>query len=189
MLFFMVTGQHPWNVANTPMMTQQIMKGSFTVPKTVSPDCKNIIDGLLRVNPKERLTLDELLNHRWFDLAGAYPFASPRSPRNLSDIVETCRDRRRYTDDEFQIMCPVPGGAVVQPDVVEECLTVFRCRSCGFEPRLLTDQRGRRRRFALPVQREQARDTGGSRPRLSQGAFPRQSFRRASEPPGKKDMK
>jgi serine/threonine protein kinase len=68
-LFTMVTGEHPWNVTNTSIMLRQILKGTYTVPGFVSPDCKNLICSMMRVTPSERLSMERILEHPWLKLA------------------------------------------------------------------------------------------------------------------------
>ena len=67
LLFFMVTGTHPWSTSNTSVMLHQILKGDFIVPDSASNDLKNLLQGMLQVNPQDRWTLDKVLQHPWFE--------------------------------------------------------------------------------------------------------------------------
>ena len=69
-LYYMVTGQQPWSVANASLMMRQIMKGSFSLPKTVSEECQNLIEAMLKVNPQDRIQMEEILKHPWLQCAG-----------------------------------------------------------------------------------------------------------------------
>ena len=68
-LFAMITGEHPWNITNTSIMLRQILKGSYTIPPFVSSQCKDIINKMMQVNPKDRITVEEILKHPWIKIA------------------------------------------------------------------------------------------------------------------------
>jgi len=68
-LFAMVTGEHPWNISNTSIMLRQILKGSYTVPPFVSSQCKDLITRMMNVNPKDRITIDDIIKHPWMKMA------------------------------------------------------------------------------------------------------------------------
>ena len=68
-LFFMVTGSHPWSTSNTSVMLHQILKGDYCIPPTVSPDLRELITGMLQVNPQNRFDMNKVLEHRWLEKA------------------------------------------------------------------------------------------------------------------------
>lgn len=68
-LFAMVTGEHPWNISNTSIMIRQILKGAYTVPSFVSNQCNDLIKKMLKVNPRDRISIENILNHPWMKLA------------------------------------------------------------------------------------------------------------------------
>lgn len=68
-LYAMVTGEHPWNITNTSIMLRQILKGSYTVPNFVSPKCKELIQGMMKVDPHQRMTMEQVLQHPWLKAA------------------------------------------------------------------------------------------------------------------------
>lgn len=130
-LFLMVTGQHPWNVVNTSMMTRQILKGNYTVPKTVSDECKDLIERMLKVDPKDRITIDGIMAHPWLkradeakdpgeislmDLAmkGAAtstPLQKEEKPIQLSELVGKSTN---VSNDQFKILSPFAEGGEVE---------------------------------------------------------------------------
>jgi serine/threonine protein kinase len=69
----MVIGEHPWNVSNTSIMLRQILKAAYTIPTFVSSDCKSLIQGMMKVNPTDRMTIEEILEHPWLKLAQSVP--------------------------------------------------------------------------------------------------------------------
>ncbi|OHS99209.1 hypothetical protein TRFO_34343 [Tritrichomonas foetus] len=65
-LFAMVTGQLPWTKRNQAQLFEQIKKGEYIIPDYVSAKCKDLIKGLLCVDPKKRLTIGQAMAHSWF---------------------------------------------------------------------------------------------------------------------------
>ena len=68
-LFAMVTGQLPWTKRNQQQLFEQIRNGEYTVPSFLSKECTSLITGLMTVDTKKRLTIDEALNHPWLQSA------------------------------------------------------------------------------------------------------------------------
>lgn len=64
-LFAMVTGQLPWTKRNQAQLFAQIRQGQYVIPKYLSRECRDIIAGMLTVDVKKRLTLEQLSNHPW----------------------------------------------------------------------------------------------------------------------------
>ncbi|KAH0789339.1 CAMK family protein kinase [Histomonas meleagridis] len=78
-LYAMVTGEHPWNVSNTSIMLRQILKGLYTIPSYVSSDCRELIGQMMRVNPQERASIEDVLKHPWLKIADKLPIARKSS--------------------------------------------------------------------------------------------------------------
>lgn len=64
-LYVMVTGQNPWNISNTSLMLHQILRGSYHLPDFLSQSLTNLISNMLKVNPSERFTMQDVLAHSW----------------------------------------------------------------------------------------------------------------------------
>ena len=82
-LFSMVTGDNPWNYSNTAQMIQQILQANYTVPDYVSESCKDLIQGMLRVNPDDRLSVEDILDHPWLECASEAKIKMPPKPREI----------------------------------------------------------------------------------------------------------
>lgn len=79
-LYIMVCGRNPFfdkAEGLTDKCKDKICKGSFSLPSDIklSNACKDLIKGCLTPDPKQRITVMEMLNHAWFgdELAGAKP--------------------------------------------------------------------------------------------------------------------
>jgi serine/threonine protein kinase len=83
-LFAMVVGEHPWNVANTSIMLRQILKAAYTVPNFVSPECKALIQGMMKVNPADRITIEGIIEHPWMACAAK----APAKPEFLPPVLQ-----------------------------------------------------------------------------------------------------
>jgi len=64
-LYALVVGDLPWNTSNSSIMIHQIVKGSISFPVSLSENLRLLLMGMLKVNPNERLSLDEALAHPW----------------------------------------------------------------------------------------------------------------------------
>ena len=46
-------------------MEKIILEGKYEKLEDVSPEANDLIEGMLKLDPKKRLTEDEILNHPW----------------------------------------------------------------------------------------------------------------------------
>ncbi|CAL0306035.1 unnamed protein product [Lupinus luteus] len=111
-LFQLVTGKTPFTGNNQIQLLQNIMKSTeLQFPsdnQSLSTECKDLCQKLLRRNPVERLTFEEFFNH---------PFLSQKQPeqdeplrnRSSSRLVGECysteSDPLRRTEEKFQEDC------------------------------------------------------------------------------------
>jgi serine/threonine protein kinase len=65
LLYTMLFGQVPFKASNMEDLHLLIKKGEFEFPFEVSEEAKSLMNGLIRVNPKERFTLPKILSHPW----------------------------------------------------------------------------------------------------------------------------
>ncbi|KAI9009805.1 kinase-like domain-containing protein [Gaertneriomyces semiglobifer] len=67
-LFNMVTGRYPFEFdedGNLLALYEKIMGAGFATPPEVSPDLKNLFDGMLEKDPDKRLSTAQVLTHPW----------------------------------------------------------------------------------------------------------------------------
>ena len=67
-LYIMLCKKFPFNDKNNSKLYQKILSGKFIIPNNLSNEAKDLIINLLKVNPEERIKLDEIKNHPWFNL-------------------------------------------------------------------------------------------------------------------------
>ena len=67
-LYLMLCKSFPFNDKNNSKLYQKILAGKFNIPNNLSNEAKDIIIKLLKVNPQERIKLNDIKNHPWFNL-------------------------------------------------------------------------------------------------------------------------
>ena len=67
-LYLMLCKQFPFNDTNNSKLYQKILSGKFLIPNYLSNEAKDLINNLLKVNPQERIKINEIKNHPWFNL-------------------------------------------------------------------------------------------------------------------------
>jgi serine/threonine protein kinase len=118
-LYVMVTGCHPWDITNTSTMIRQIMSAEFTVPASVSPACREMIRGLIQVNPDARTPVSQLARHAWFRLASQTKGLGRTGGPNLPSLAmphghssSNLLSARSKDRDPFQILSPFEAPSI-----------------------------------------------------------------------------
>ncbi|KAK8887668.1 hypothetical protein M9Y10_038721 [Tritrichomonas musculus] len=145
-LYEMITGEHPWNITNTSQMLRQILKAEFKIPSYVSLECQNLIYNLIRVDPNERFTVSEILNHPWMQLAkkkslpkNISPIDLPLPPLNPPSIEELSSASAQNSErsdcgiyspfDGFDQIVPLNISDPIKTESLISCLPKLRVRS------------------------------------------------------------
>jgi serine/threonine protein kinase len=63
----MVTGRLPFDDDNIQRLLMKVQAGQFHMPQELPKDLQNIIHAMLTVDPVERITLEEIKAHPWFN--------------------------------------------------------------------------------------------------------------------------
>ena len=66
LMFELLSGYSPFCAKTNQDLYSNIRKLKINWPADMPPLAKNLISKILKLNPKERLSLDEILNHQWF---------------------------------------------------------------------------------------------------------------------------
>ena len=65
LLYIMLTGKYPFFDTNSTNLFKKICKGAFFLPSFLSPQASCLILNLMRINPNDRMTAEEIFNHPW----------------------------------------------------------------------------------------------------------------------------
>ena len=66
-LYYMLGGVQPFKANSILELEKTIMSGEYKELEEVSKEANKLIKGMLQVNPKKRLGVDEILGHPWLD--------------------------------------------------------------------------------------------------------------------------
>lgn len=85
-LYALLVGALPFDDDNLRQLLEKVKKGVFHIPHFVSPECQNLLRGMIEVNPELRLTLEQIHRHSWVvvDSHGLVELELP-----VSQVVET----------------------------------------------------------------------------------------------------
>ena len=75
MLYTMLVGRYPFHDTEPSVLFTKIRRGHFTIPDTMSSKAKCLIRSMMRREPSERLTAQEILEHPWFN--SSFTISSP----------------------------------------------------------------------------------------------------------------
>jgi serine/threonine protein kinase len=67
-LYSMLCGHLPFCDADTHTLYKKVLTGNYKIPGHLSPAAKELIENLLVLTPKKRLSLQEIKKHKWFNL-------------------------------------------------------------------------------------------------------------------------
>ncbi|XP_072546306.1 tribbles homolog 2-like [Salminus brasiliensis] len=66
MLYTILVGRYPFSDSNSSVLFRKIQRCRFSLPEFLSPKARCLIQSILRLDPSERLTAQEILDHPWF---------------------------------------------------------------------------------------------------------------------------
>ena len=67
-LYSMLVGALPFDDQELNKLYEQIKIGKFYIPSTLSLEAIDLLKKILEVDPKKRITIEEIKNHKWFQM-------------------------------------------------------------------------------------------------------------------------
>ena len=64
-LYYMLAGAQPFKANKIEDLKEIILKGEYEPIEDISEEANDLINGMLKLNPKDRLTIEEILKHPW----------------------------------------------------------------------------------------------------------------------------
>ncbi|KAK2760728.1 serine/threonine-protein kinase KIN2 [Arachnomyces sp. PD_36] len=93
-LYVLVCGKVPFDDQSMPQLHAKIKKGVVEYPQGLTSECRHIISRMLVTDPKQRASLNEILNHPWMTKGFSGPpenYVPQREPLQMpldNDIIE-----------------------------------------------------------------------------------------------------
>lgn len=98
LLYFMVTGTMPFKAQTVAALKKMILEGTYTTPAYLSDDCQTLIGNVLKQNPRERYSIQQLKNCDWLK-GQVFPSGLPKynvHPSLDSALNDEEREAREY---------------------------------------------------------------------------------------------
>lgn len=88
MLYTMLVGRYPFHDCDPSALFGKIRRGQFSVPPGLSPKARCLIKNLLRREPQDRLSADQILKHPWFtNCSSTSSFVTIIDHKNMDQMV------------------------------------------------------------------------------------------------------
>lgn len=91
-------------------LMERIVQGQWSIPDNInlSPECVDLLKGILKPNPSERLTISGILGHPWYRVglppgadSSSYPARPEEGLQTVESIIEIVREARNIDDPEL----------------------------------------------------------------------------------------
>ncbi|OHT12131.1 CAMK family protein kinase [Tritrichomonas foetus] len=111
-LYTLVTGGQPWAISSATVMTRNIVKGFFSIPKYLSQNCHDLINSLMKINPRTRMKVEEILTHPFileYDIPHSdedMNFEISRSEYSLEELSQLSAKTSQVFDLTHNIISP-----------------------------------------------------------------------------------
>ncbi|XP_032942368.1 maternal embryonic leucine zipper kinase [Catharus ustulatus] len=89
LLYALLCGFLPFDDDNVMAVYRKIMRGKYSTPKWLSPSSTLLLDQMLQVDPKKRITVQHLLSHPWL-MQGFSDAVQWQSKYPLGQLDEDC---------------------------------------------------------------------------------------------------
>lgn len=64
-LYYLISGTQPFKADSIKVLKKEITSGKYDKLEKISGELSDLIDKLLQVDPKKRITISQILNHPW----------------------------------------------------------------------------------------------------------------------------
>jgi len=126
-LFVMLCGRYPFDGQKAPL-DEQIRTASYSMTgvrwRNISEEAKSLVRGLLRVNPEDRLSLEECMQHPWVTgeqmpspkkRHGVLPQIRQKVPQPTNQSSLETHDREEQPDQMEEPTRPTSPNPVISP--------------------------------------------------------------------------
>ena len=99
-LFAMLYGTVPFKAASMEELHSLILRGVYTLKEDISAEARDMLRGLLEINPHKRLTVEEILKHPWLEDYDESLQLFNNQEREMIKKEYTYNDPSRYNRNE-----------------------------------------------------------------------------------------
>lgn len=95
-LFAMLTGRYPFHkwddlprggkMADMNSAIKRILAGEYEMPTSITPECADLVRGLLTTDPEKRLSVGNVFEHSWF-VVGMKPGVNGFNDRVIRELI------------------------------------------------------------------------------------------------------
>lgn len=110
-LYSLLCGGLPFDDDDDFAMRAKVIHGVYAEPEWLSPMARDLIRGILRKEPGERLSVRGILGHPWFTQASVSPSRPRAEPVSSSDVL----DQPLETPESVPPVSPLP--TTTSPDI------------------------------------------------------------------------
>ncbi|KAJ2158021.1 hypothetical protein GGF46_004073, partial [Coemansia sp. RSA 552] len=72
-LYFMLCGRTPFEGESIKVIYDKISRGKYTIPQSLDKDAQNLLQRMLTVDPKRRITMKNIIDHPWTNKGYDHP--------------------------------------------------------------------------------------------------------------------
>uniref|UniRef100_F7B5N7 Tribbles homolog 2 n=1 Tax=Ciona intestinalis TaxID=7719 RepID=F7B5N7_CIOIN len=102
MLYTLLVGRYPFHESDPRALFVKISRGHFSLPDTLSSEARNLIRSLLKKNPSERLSSQEILDHPWLKRLDSLPLSLYSTPyyddQMVPDVATTSTSEEEHDE-------------------------------------------------------------------------------------------
>lgn len=132
-LFALLTGHLPFDDENIRKLLLKVQNGKFIMPKDISWEAKDLISRMLRVDPKDRITMEEIVLH---PLLRKYPEPPPTKGASNHDFL---------TNSSIK---PIPSEKEIDEELLRNlCILFHNCSQEKVKEHLLSNTRNAEKMF------------------------------------------
>lgn len=89
-LYVLVCGALPFQASSVGKLRNLIVSGSVQYPDFISDDCRSLIQSMLVVDPKQRMSVCDIPSHPWMTHLSPRATPDPAPPASALDRTESC---------------------------------------------------------------------------------------------------
>ena len=72
-LYAMIFGYLPFSDENEQNNINNIVKGKYEIPEEANDDLRDLLSHIIEINPDKRFNLEQIKNHKWYNIINATP--------------------------------------------------------------------------------------------------------------------